>query len=155
MHLAQLNIAKARAPLDDPQMAEFVENLEPVNTLADNSSGFVWRLQDDSGDATSINAFDDPAIIVNMSVWDSVDSLKRFLFKTHHLVYLKRKTEWFEKLPVASHVLWWIEVGHIPSLDEAKARLQYLRKNGESAYAFGINGKYDPSEERSNQAIAN
>jgi hypothetical protein len=155
MHLAQLNIAKARAPLDDPRMAEFVENLEPVNTLADNSPGFIWRLQDDSGDATSINAFDDPAIIVNMSVWDSVESLKQFLFKTHHLLFLKRKTEWFEKLPVASHVLWWIDAGHTPSLDEAKARLLYLRENGESAYAFGINGQCLPSVHPSSQEMAN
>lgn len=141
MHIAQLNIARARQELDQPLMKEFVDNLEPINGIADASPGFVWRLQDESGDATSIQLFDDPLVIVNMSVWESIGALKNFLFKTHHLEFLKRREEWFEKLDVSSHVLWRIEPGHIPGLEEARSRLEQLRTNGESGHAFSFRGK--------------
>jgi hypothetical protein len=141
MHIAQLNIARARQELDQPLMKEFVDNLEPINGIADASPGFVWRLQDESGDATSIQLFDDPLVIVNMSVWESIDALKNFLFKTHHLDFLKRREEWFEKLDESSHVLWRIEPGHIPGLEEARLRLEHLRTNGESGHAFSFRGK--------------
>lgn len=146
MHLAQLNIGKTRAPIDDPLMKEFVANLEPINNIAEASAGFIWRLQDESGDATDIHVFDDPLIIVNMSVWESTESLKQFMFKTHHIEFLKRKQEWFEKIPEANYVLWWIPKQHIPTLTEAKERLVHLRKNGESAYAFSFKSQYSPSD---------
>ena len=136
MHLAQLNIAKAKASLDDPLMQEFMDNLDPINAIAEASSGFIWRLKDESGDATSIQVFDDPSLIVNMSVWESIDSLKDFMFKTHHLNFLKRKNEWFEKINKANHVLWWVPMGHEPNVIEAKERLLYLREQGESDHAF-------------------
>ena len=136
MHLAQLNIAKAKAPLDDPLMQEFMDNLDPINAIAESSSGFIWRLKDESGDATSIQVFDDPSLIVNMSVWESIESLKDFMFKTHHLDFLKRKNEWFEKIAEANHVLWWVPAGHEPNVIEAKERLLHLREQGESDHAF-------------------
>ena len=138
MHLAQLNIARAKWPLEDPQMAEFVDNLERINGLAEKSPGYVWRLQDDSGDATSIQLFDDPQIIVNMSVWDSVDALKNFIFNTHHVDFLKRRYDWFEKMQQASHVMWWVEPGHLPTAAEAVNRLEHLRDHGDTANAFGF-----------------
>ena len=140
-NLAQINIAKAKTDLDSVLMREFVGNLEPVNALADNSPGFVWRLQDDSGDATSIQLFDDPLIIINMSVWQDIQSLKDFMFKTHHLEFLQRKDEWFNKLAEANHAMWFVQPGHIPSVEEGKQRLFHLRENGESEYAFTFRSK--------------
>jgi len=136
MQLAQLNIAKPKAPLDSPLLQEFMQGLGPVNEIAEASPGFIWRLQDESGDATSIIMFDDPELIINMSVWESVETLKNFMFKTHHLSFLKRKTEWFEKLTEAHYVLWRIEAGHIPTISEAEERLQHLRIHSESKFAF-------------------
>lgn len=135
MHLAQLNIAKAKAPLEDPLMQEFMDNLDPINAIADAS-----------GDATGINAFDDLQLIINMSVWESVEALKDFMFKTHHVNFLKRKQEWFEKLSVANHVLWWVALGYEPTLEEAKERLMHLREHGESAYAFSFRSKFEAND---------
>lgn len=143
MQLAQINIARTKAAMDEPLMKEFVDNLVPINAIAEASPGFVWRLQDESGDATSIQAFDDPSLIVNLSVWESVESLKSFLFKTHHIDFLKRKSEWFEKLDEANYVLWWVPEGHQPSVAEAKERLLYFREHGESDFAFSFKRRVD------------
>ena len=140
-HLAQMNIARAKAELDSPMMQEFVDNLEHINGIAENSPGYVWRLKDDSGDATSIQLFDDPLIIVNMSVWESPQALKDFLFKTDHLRFLKRRDEWFEKIPEASHVMWWVEKGVVPGAEEGVKRLELLRTQGETRDAFGFRSK--------------
>ncbi|ROO57558.1 uncharacterized protein DUF3291 [Vibrio crassostreae] len=129
MKLAQLNIALAKYPLDAPEIKEFVDNLELVNGIAESSEGFVWRLKDESGDATNIQAFDDPNMIVNMSVWDSVDSLKNFMFRTHHRDFMRRKGDWFHRLPEDTYVLWWIEEDHIPTLEEAIERLNTSEKS--------------------------
>ncbi|GLX84507.1 hypothetical protein tloyanaT_07590 [Thalassotalea loyana] len=142
MHLAQLNIAKAKYSLDAPEIKEFIDNLDPINQLAESSDGFIWRLKDESGDATNIQAFDDPNIIVNMSVWDSVDALKNFMFRTHHRDFLRRKKEWFHNIPEDSYVLWWVPVGHIPSIDEAIEKLEYLRKNGDTPQAFSFKSNF-------------
>lgn len=96
-HIAQINIARMKAPLDDPQMQAFVEGLEPINALADDAPGFVWRLQDAAGDATSYRPFPDDWLIVNMSVWQSVESLRQFTYKTVHINYVKQRKAWFEK----------------------------------------------------------
>lgn len=146
MKLAQLNIALAKYPLDAPEIKEFVDNLELVNGIAESSEGFVWRLQDESGDATNIQAFDDPNMIVNMSVWDSVDSLKNFMFRTHHRDFMRRKGDWFHRLPEDTYVLWWIEADHIPTLEEAIERLEHLRKIGDSPYAFTFKTNFTASE---------
>ncbi|MEL7478049.1 MAG: DUF3291 domain-containing protein [Pseudomonadota bacterium] len=146
MHLAQLNIARAKYPLDAPEIKDFVDNLDVVNATAEQSEGFVWRLKDESGDATSIQAFDDPSLLINMSVWTCPDSLKDFMFRTHHRDFMRRKGEWFEKLNEDSYVLWWIEEGHIPTTEEAKARLQHLREHGDSPYAFTFKANFTPDD---------
>ncbi|PMG31684.1 hypothetical protein BCU97_21575 [Vibrio splendidus] len=146
MKLAQLNIALAKYPLDAPEIKEFVDNLELVNGIAESSEGFVWRLKDESGDATNIQAFDDPNMIVNMSVWDSVDSLKNFMFRTHHRDFMRRKGDWFHRLPEDTYVLWWIEEDHTPTLEEAIARLERLREIGDTPYAFTFKTNFTASE---------
>ena len=146
MKLAQLNIALAKYPLDAPEIKEFIDNLELVNGIAESSEGFVWRLKDESGDATNIQAFDDPNMIVNMSVWDSVDSLKNFMFRTHHRDFMRRKGDWFHRLPEDTYVLWWIEEDHIPTLEEAIERLEHLREIGDTPYAFTFKTNFTESE---------
>ncbi|CAK1705881.1 MULTISPECIES: DUF3291 domain-containing protein [Vibrio] len=146
MKLAQLNIALAKYPLDAPEIKEFVDNLELVNGIAESSEGFVWRLKDESGDATNIQAFDDPNMIVNMSVWDSVDSLKNFMFRTHHRDFMRRKGDWFHRLPEDTYVLWWIEEDRIPTLEEAIERLEHLREIGDTPYAFTFKTNFTESE---------
>ncbi len=135
-HLAQVNIARLRAPLTSPMLTEFVEALEPINALADGSPGFVWRLQTQEGDATSIQAFDDDRIIVNMSVWTSVETLSDFVYRSRHADVMRRRREWFEQMSDAFVVLWWISAGHVPSVDEAKERLALLDNNGPGPDAF-------------------
>lgn len=146
MHLAQLNIAKAKYSLAAPEIKEFVDNLEPVNKIAESSAGFIWRLKDESGDATNITAFPDPNIIVNMSVWDSTDALKNFMFRTHHRDFLRRKTEWFHNIAEDSYVLWWIPIGHIPTIEEAVEKLAFLRTNGDTANAFTFKSNFSAIE---------
>ncbi|EKE77819.1 DUF3291 domain-containing protein [Gallaecimonas xiamenensis] len=146
MHLAQLNIAKARYSLDAPEIADFVDNLAPINALAEASDGFIWRLKDDSGDATAIEVMGDPDILVNMSVWDSVDALKNFMFRTHHRDFLRRKSEWFHPSAQDTYVLWWVPVGHIPTVEEAMARLEHLRDKGDTAYAFTFKSNFQPGD---------
>ncbi|QFI37401.1 DUF3291 domain-containing protein [Moritella marina ATCC 15381] len=146
MHLAQLNIAKAKYALEAPEIKEFVDNLEPVNNTAETSDGFIWRLKDENGDATSIQAFSDPNIIVNMSVWQSPDALKNFMFRTHHRDFLRRKKEWFDVIPEDSYVLWWVPIGHIPSIEEAVHKLEYLRDNGDTPAAFTFKSNFSSEE---------
>ena len=146
MHLAQLNIAKAKYSLESPKIKEFVDNLEPVNKLAESSAGFIWRLQDESGDATNITAFSDPDIIVNMSVWDSIEALKNFMFRTHHRDFLRRKKEWFHNIPDDSYVLWWVPKDHTPSIQEALEKLEFLRNNGDTPYAFTFKSNFSVQE---------
>ena len=146
MHLAQLNIAKAKYSLEAPEIKEFVDNLEPVNNLAESSEGFIWRLKDEDGDATSIQAFSDPDIIVNMSVWSSTDALKNFMFRTLHRNFLRRKKEWFHNIPEDSYVLWWVPVDHVPTIEEAVEKLDFLRSNGDTPYAFTFKSNFSASE---------
>jgi hypothetical protein len=134
--LAQLNIGRMRAPLDDPQIAGFVAALEPINALADAAPGFVWRLQTEDGDATAIRAFPDDLLLVNMSTWTSVEALADFVYQSDHRGVMAHRRQWFEKLDEAFTVLWWVPAGHRPSLDEAKARLLQLRAEGPTAEAF-------------------
>ena len=141
-HLAQVNIAKMLAPIDSPVMADFVDNLERINQLADKSPGFIWRLKDDAGDATSIKVFADEFIIVNMSVWDSIEALFSFTYQSEHVEIFKRKKEWFHKLTDAHMALWHIPACHLPSTDEAKKRLGYIKMNGETPYAFTFRNKF-------------
>lgn len=146
MYLAQLNIAKPKYPLDSPELKEFVDNLVPVNQIAEESEGFVWRLQDDNGDATSFQAFPDPSIIVNMSTWTSIDALKNFMFITHHRDFLRKKAQWFESIPQDSYVLWWVAQGYTPTIKEGVQRLNYLRNNADSPCAFTFKSNFSAAE---------
>ena len=145
-HLAQINVGKIVAPLDSQELKEFVDNLEPVNAIADAAPGFIWRLQDESGDATQIQVFDDPDIIVNMSTWQDLDSLKNFMFKTLHRDFLKRRREWFTPDRQPTYALWWVAERHQPSVQEGVERLLYLREHGASQYAFDFANTFLASE---------
>ena len=135
-HLAQINIGRILAPLDDPLMAGFVEQLAPLNALADASPGFVWRLQDEAGDATSFHVFEDDRILLNMSVWERMEALQDYVYRSAHLGSLRDRKQWFE-VPREPHMaLWWVPAGHIPTPQEAKARLEHLRRHGPTPEAF-------------------
>jgi len=137
-HLAQINIARMLAPIDDPIMAEFVAQMAPGNALAENSPGFVWRLQTDSGDATSMKVYDDDMIIVNLTVWEGLEALREFVYKNAHYGVLRDRQRWFEKFDGPYYALWWIPAGELPSIEEGKERLDYLRQHGDSDYAFSF-----------------
>src|SRR5262245_45437647 len=107
VHLAQLNIARLRYPGDDPRVADFMDNLDRVNALAERSEGFVWRLKDEAGNATEIQAFDDDMIIVNMSVWRDAESLEHFVWNTVHKQFYRRRAEWFSLMDKQHLVMWW------------------------------------------------
>ncbi len=144
-HLAQLNVTRMRAPLDDPLMERFVAWLEPINALADESPGFIWRLQTDEGDATSIHAFEDERILVNMSVWESLEALRAFVFNSDHVRVMRERAQWFEPSDVLTTVLWWIPAGHFPTVDEGKKRLELLRESGPSESAFTFSSPSPPA----------
>lgn len=143
-HLAQLNIAKVRAPIGDPVMAEFVDNLERVNRLGDESPGFVWRFQTDAGDATSVHAFDDPDILLNLTVWESVDALKAFVYKSEHVEFLRRRREWFVPSDLPTLSMWWIPAGELPTIDDAVRRHLHLAEHGPSEVAFPFSSIRQP-----------
>jgi hypothetical protein len=135
-HLAQFNIARIKYPLDDPRMREFVENVDRLNKLADTLPGFVWRLKDESGHAMNMTVYGDPAILPNLTVWESAEALERFVFKTLHGRFFQRRETWFEQ-PEPTLVMWWVPAGDKPTLDEGIARLDHLKAHGPSDHAFG------------------
>lgn len=137
-HIAQINIGRILAPIDDPIMAEFVAQLPSINALADSTPGFVWRLQTESGAATSIRIYKDDRIAVNMSVWESVEALREFAYKSSHAGVMRDRQRWFEKFDGPYMALWWIPAGQIPTPQEGKERLEYLRAHGETEYAFSF-----------------
>ncbi len=135
-HLAQFNIARIKYPLDDPRMAEFVDNVARVNGLAEAIEGFVWRLQDASGHAMNMPVYDDPRMLPNLTLWQNVEALERFVWKTVHSRFYGRRAEWFEHIETPL-VLWFVPAGHRPSMAEGVERLEYLKAHGPSEYAFG------------------
>jgi hypothetical protein len=143
-HIAQANVARAVAPLESAEMAEFMAALDGVNALAEASPGFVWRLMNDSGNATDIKVSDDPRFIVNMSVWASVEALFSFVYRSAHTKVMARRREWFEKPVEAYQVLWWVPVGHAPSPAEALVRLKHLQAHGASSHAFTFKERFPP-----------
>ena len=146
-HLAQLNIARMiGSGINDPIMKDFVDLLDEVNEIAEKSKGFVWRLKDDNNNATSIKAFDDDKFIVNMSVWEGIEDLELFVYKSRHADVLRRRKEWFSKIKF-SVVMWYVPVGTMPGLEEAKTRLEYLEQHGSSLYAFDFKQKFAPPTE--------
>jgi hypothetical protein len=146
-HIAQVNIGRIRAELDDPIMAGFVSRLEEINALADGSPGFVWRLQEPAGNATYLRPYDDQRTLMNMSVWESIESLRHYVFKTAHVELLRRRQAWFEKFSGAYTALWWVPAGHIPGLDEAKKRLARIESHGPTQFAFTFAQTFAPDEE--------
>ena len=136
VQLAQLNIGRLAAPLADPQIKEFVDNLDPINALAEQSAGFIWRLKGDGNDATSIRAFDDDLMIVNMSVWRDFESLKAYVYQSDHTQFVRERKKWFSALGEMHMALWWVPAGHVPTVAEALDRLAHLRQHGETAHAF-------------------
>jgi uncharacterized protein DUF3291 len=147
-HIAQLNIGRIRAPVDDPQMAGFMNRLDEINAIADKSPGFVWRLQTTEGNATYFRPYpEDDRILMNMSVWETVEALRNFVFKTVHAELLRQRHEWFEKFAGAYTALWWAPSGHIPGIDEATKRLAYLDAHGPTQFAFTFQKVFPPDEE--------
>ncbi len=143
--LAQLNIGIIRAPMDSPMMADFANNLARINAVAEASPGFVWRLQTDAGDATSSRHFDDDNMLVTMSGWRDVESLRHYVYSSAHVELMRRRREWFQPMPEAFLVLWWIPQDHLPSVGEAVDRLALLRANGPTPDAFTFRTVYPPT----------
>ncbi|CAN5606662.1 DUF3291 domain-containing protein [soil metagenome] len=146
-HLAQLNVAKLKASLDHPSMAGFVAALDPVNALADDAPGFVWRLQTEAGDATAIRAFDDELMLVNMSVWESVEALGDYAYRSGHLDVMRRRREWVDRVTEAHLCLWWVEAGAIPTVEEAMERLEHFQMHGPTPRAFTFKRRFEPGLE--------
>jgi hypothetical protein len=151
-HLAQVNVARLRAPIDAPLLAGFVAQLEPINALADASPGFLWRLQTEDGDATAIRAFDDDSIIVNMSLWESLDALGEFVYRSDQLDVMRRRREWFHRADEAYLALWWLPAGELPTVTNAQQRLASLRTRGPSVYAFTFRETF-PAPDRTDGPI--
>jgi len=145
-HLAQVNIGRIKAELDDPVMHGFVSRLEELNALADNAPGFVWRLQTPEGNATYLRPWEDRRMLLNMSVWESIEVLKHYVYKTAHAKMLPQRHEWFERLSSVIVALWWVPVGHTPSIDEAKKRLAHLEAHGPNQFAFTFRTIFPPDE---------
>jgi hypothetical protein len=137
-HIAELNIARMRGPLDSPVMADFLSQLAEINALADRSDGFVWRLQTEAGDSTTIRPYGDEPILVNMSVWESLEHLQQYIYRSAHVGVMRDRKQWFEKYDGAYYVLWWLPAGSIPTIREGVERLDYLREHGESEHAFSF-----------------
>jgi hypothetical protein len=157
--LAQVNVGRLVAPLDSPQLAGFVAGLDPVNAVADAAPGFVWRLQTEDGNATAIRAFErdaegaDGGILINMSVWESVEALAAFVYGEAHLAVLRRRREWFERMTDAYTALWWVPRGHIPTVREAEDRVKRLRAHGPGPEAFTLRVHFPPPDRGDAAAI--
>jgi hypothetical protein len=148
-HLAQVNIARMLAPLTDPLMAGFVAQLDAINALADSSPGFIWRLQTPGGNATTLRPYEDDLILVNLSLWASLSHLSAFVYKSRHRSVLQQRRQWFERFDGPYTALWWVPCGHIPGVEEAKQRLDYLRAHGETPYAFSFKKRFPVPEKAS------
>jgi len=143
MHLAQYNLARLLAPLDDPLLADFVAELHRINSLGDRTPGFVWRHQTEDGTSTSVRVRGDPLILVNFTVWESAEALFDFTYRSDHANVYRRRREWFEAPTEAHLVLWWISAGHIPTIAEGDDRLDHLRANGATPHAFTFKQRFD------------
>jgi hypothetical protein len=145
-HVAQLNIGRLVAPLDDPRIDGFRDELAPVNALADAAPGFVWRLQDDAGNATSYRPYEDDLVIVNYSIWRTPEDLWNFVYRSRHLEPLRQRRAWFETPREPYLVLFWIEAGERPPIEEAKRRLEHLREHGPTPSAFTLRERFPAPE---------
>jgi hypothetical protein len=143
-HLAQINLARMIAPLDDPRMAGFVAELEPINALADRSPGFVWRLRSDAGDAAGLPLAEDPSILVNLSVWESFEALHAFVYRSAHAPVMRQRKRWFSAFEGPYYALFWIARGAIPTVAEGMARIRVLAERGATADAFWFGAPFPP-----------
>ena len=141
-HIAQVNIGIIRAPLNSPIMAGFVSRLDEINALADAAPGFVWRLQTEAGNATSLHVFDNEYMLINMSVWESVEALYEYVYRSSHAELIKGRRDWFEPMDSPIMTLWWIPAGHIPTPEEAKERLAHLEQHGPTPLAFTFKQRF-------------
>ena len=161
-HLAEFNVSRLLAPLDSPQLREFVAFLGPVNAFAEQSPGFVWRLTAPDGQSSSYlpSPFTDPMMITNLTVWTDIDALRGFTFQTVHKYFLQSRRSWFERLASRGLVLWWLPAGHDPTLDEAMARLNLLEELGPTKEAFTFQDAFDsagnplPKPAKAGQGVA-
>ena len=147
LHIAQVNIGRVRAPLEHPSMAGFVNRLQEINALADRDPGFVWRLQTPEGDATYLRPYDDDRILVNMSVWQTIEDLHRYVYRSVHAELIRQRSDWFEKFGATYLALWWVPAGHLPGLDEARKRLAHLEARGPTPFAFTFKRRFPPDED--------
>ena len=145
-HIAQLNIARAVAPLDDPRLHGFMSRLDEINTLAERSPGFVWRLQGANGNNTALKVDPNPLVIVNFSMWESVEALYDYTYRSDHKTLFKRRSDWFEHWDGPSMVMWWQPAGLIPTVDEALAKLRHLAAHGPTAEAFTFKQRFSPPD---------
>ncbi len=141
-HLAQINLARATTPLDDPSLDDFTSRLAELNALADESPGFVWRLQTEDGDATGIRISDDPQLLVNLSVWESNEALYGYAYRSEHMSVMRRRKEWFEPYGSAYIALWCVPAGSVPTVEDGINRLEHLDEHGPGEYAFGFRQKF-------------
>jgi hypothetical protein len=141
-YIAQMNVATALYPLDDPRIAAFIGLLDEVNALAEGSPGFIWRLKSDSGNATDIKVTDDPNLIVNISVWRDVEALFEFVYKSMHRLVMAKRRQWFDQPTSAYLVVWWVKADAMPTVEDGLARLRYLRQHGPTAHAFTFKHKF-------------
>jgi hypothetical protein len=152
--IAQVNIGRIKAPLDSSTMAGFMGRLDEINALADNSPGFVWRLQTQAGNATYFRPYEhDDRILLNMSVWETVEDLRNYVYRTTHAELLRQRQEWFEKFAGVYAALWWVPADHIPGIDEAKKRLAHLEKHGPTEFAFSLKRPFRPMRNFSRESI--
>jgi hypothetical protein len=145
-HLAEVNIGRILGPMDSPVMEEFSANLNRINALAEGSEGFIWRLKDDSNNASSIPVTEDRFLILNLSVWRNIDDLFAYTYRTAHAEYVRRRAEWFERLKEMHMAFWYIPAGHIPTVEEAMDRIARIREQGPSPYAFSFKRRFTPDE---------
>lgn len=143
--LAEINIARIKGVnIEDPIMKEFVDNLDAINVLAETSEGFVWRLKDEDNNATAFNPYNDEQVIINLSVWESIESLENYVFKTLHAEFLRRRREWFQKFGKVTTAMWWIREGEFPSVEEAVDKLARLQEEGPTGRIFDFKNKFPP-----------
>jgi hypothetical protein len=146
-NLAQLSVARMRAPLDSPLMQGFVSQLEPIYAVAEQACGFVWRLRMEDDSAALMRVADDPRIIVTMSVWESIEALHEYVYRSAHMNPLQQREKWFEKLEGPSLVLWWIPQNSLPRVEQGMARLKYLQRHGPTPFAFTFKEQFPPPVE--------
>jgi hypothetical protein len=152
-HLAQLNVGRMVAPLDAPEIDGFRAQLDPINALADADPGLVWRLQTAAGNATDIRPTEDDLFLINLSVWRSIEALRAFTYTSGHVRVMRQRRSWFEQLAEAHLVLWWVPAGHVPTIDEALARLDRLRRDGPTPAAFTFRAPFAPESDLPGEAL--